>query len=113
MTQDNDPIGNGFVASLARPSGNITGLSNVNRELSGKRLDLLKEVVPRLSRLGVLGTSTFPGNALNLKETELAVGASAIKLQYLDALSPADVETAFREASKGRTEAVLALGGLC
>jgi len=113
MTQDNDPIGNGFVASLARPSGNITGLSNVNRELSGKRLDLLKEVVPRLSRLAVLGTSTFPGNALNLKETELAVGASAIKLQYLDVLSPADVETAFREASKGRTEAVLALGGLC
>jgi len=87
MTQDPDPIGNGFVASLARPGGNITGLSNLNRELSGKRVDLLKEVVPSLSRLAVLGTSTFPGNALNLKETELAAGALAMKLQYLDVLS--------------------------
>src|SRR5215470_2553675 len=95
MTQDPDPIGNGFVASLARPGGNITGLSNLNRELSGKRVDLLKEVVPSLSRLAVLGTSTFPGNALNLKETELAAGALAMKLQYLDVLSPTDVETAF------------------
>jgi len=111
MTQDPDPVGNGFVASLARPGGNITGLSNLNRELSGKRLDLLKEVVPRLSRLAVLGTSTFPGNALNLKETELASGTLAMKLQYLDVLSPTDVETAFRGASKGRAEAVLALGG--
>jgi len=111
MTQDPDPIGNGFVASLARPGGNITGLSNLNRELSGKRVDLLKEVVPSLSRLAVLGTSTFPGNALNLKETELAAGALAMKLQYLDVLSPTDVETAFRGASKERAEAVLALGG--
>jgi putative ABC transport system substrate-binding protein len=111
MTQDPDPIGNGFVASLARPGGNITGLSNLNRELGGKRLELLKEVVPRLSRVVVFGTSTFPGNALNLKETELAAGALAMKLQYLDVLSPTDVETAFRGASKGRAEAVLALGG--
>jgi putative tryptophan/tyrosine transport system substrate-binding protein len=111
MTQDPDPIGNGFVASLARPGGNITGLSNLNRELGGKRLELLKEVVPRLSRAVVFGTSTFPGNALNLKETELAAGALAMKLQYLDVLSPTDVESAFRGASKGRAEAVLALGG--
>jgi ABC-type uncharacterized transport system substrate-binding protein len=74
MTQDPDPIGNGFVASLARPGGNITGLSNLNRELSGKRLELLKEVVPKLSRVAVFGTSTFPGNAQNIKETELAAG---------------------------------------
>src|SRR5262249_51721914 len=63
MTQDPDPIGNGFVASLARPGENITGLSNLGPELSGKRLELLKEVVPRLSRVVVFGTSTFPGNA--------------------------------------------------
>src|SRR5881409_3344908 len=75
MSQDPDPVGNGFVASLARPGGNITGLSNVNRELSGKRLELLKEVVPRLTRVAVFGTSTFPGTAQNLKETELAAGA--------------------------------------
>ena len=76
MAQDPDPIGNGFVASLARPGGNITGLSNLNRELGGKRLELLKEVVPRLSRVAVFGTSTFPGTTQNLKEAELAAGHS-------------------------------------
>ena len=111
MTQDPDPIGNGFVASLARPSGNITGLSNLNRELSGKRLELLKEVVPKLSRVAVFGTSTFPGNAQNIKETELAPGALGVKLQYLDVLGPKDIDTAFRGASKRRAEAVLAMGG--
>jgi putative tryptophan/tyrosine transport system substrate-binding protein len=111
MTQDPDPIGNGFVASLARPGGNITGLSNVNRELSGKRLELLKEVVPKLSRVAVFGTSMFPGTAQNLKETELAAGALRVQLQYLDVLDPKDIETAFREASKGHAEGVLVLGG--
>jgi putative ABC transport system substrate-binding protein len=111
MTQDPDPIGNGFVASLARPGGNITGLSNLNRELSGKRLELLKEVVPRLSRVVVFGTSTFPGNAQNLKEAELAAGALGVKLQYLDVLGTKDIEPAFRGASKGRAEAVLVMGG--
>jgi putative ABC transport system substrate-binding protein len=76
MAQDPDPVGNGFVASLARPGGNITGLSNLGPELSGKRLELLKEVVPRLSRVAVFGTSTFPGNAQNVRETELAAGRS-------------------------------------
>src|SRR5262245_21278314 len=86
MAFDNDPVGSGVVASLARPGGNITGLSNVNRELSGKRLELLKEVVPKLSRVAVIGTSTFPGNAQNLRETELAAGTLGVKLQYLDIL---------------------------
>ena len=111
MAQDPDPVGNGFVASLARPGGNITGLSNLNRELGGKRLELLKEVVPRLSRVAVFGTSTFPGTTQNLKEAELAAGAFGVKLQYLDVLGPKDIETAFRGASKGRAEAVLLLGG--
>jgi ABC-type uncharacterized transport system substrate-binding protein len=110
MAQDPDPIGNGFVASLARPGGNITGLSNLNRELGGKRLELLKEVVPRLSRVALFGTSTFPGTTQNLKEAELAAGALGVKLQYLDVLGPKDIETAFRGASKGRAEAVLAMG---
>ena len=109
MAQDPDPIGNGFVASLARPGGNITGLSNLNRELSGKRLELLKEVIPRLSRVAVFGTSTFPGNAQNLRETELAAEALEVKLQYLDVLAPKDIETAFRAATKGRADAVLVL----
>ena len=68
MAQDSDPVGNGFVASLARPGGNITGLSTLRPELSGKQLELLKEIVPKLSRVAVFGTSTNPGNAQALKE---------------------------------------------
>ena len=86
MAQDTDPVGNGFVASLARPGGNITGLSTLAPEISGKQLELLKEIVPKLSRVAVLGTSTNPGNAQALKEMELAAGAFGVKLQYLDVL---------------------------
>jgi ABC-type uncharacterized transport system substrate-binding protein len=110
MTQDPDPVGSGFVASLARPGGNITGLSNLSPELSGKRLELLKEIVPKLSRVAVLGTSTRPGTAQELKEVELASEALGVKIQYLDVLGPKDIETAFRAASKGRADAVLVLG---
>jgi putative tryptophan/tyrosine transport system substrate-binding protein len=109
MAQVGDPVGNGFVASLARPGGNITGLSALAPELNGKRLELLREIVPRLSRVAVLGTSTQPGNAQELKETELAAGAFGVKLQYLDVLSSKDIAIAFRAATKGRAEAVLML----
>jgi len=109
MAFDNDPVGNGFVASLARPGGNITGLSTLYPEISGKQLELLKEIVPRLSRLAVFGNSTHPGNAQALKETELAAGALAVQPQYLDVRDPKDIETAFREASKGRANGVLML----
>src|SRR5207244_653797 len=102
MGFDNDPVGSGFVASLARPGGNITGLSTLSPEISGKRLELLKEIVPRLSRVAVLGNSTEPGNAQALRETEAAAGAFGVQLQYLDVLDPKDIETAFREASKRR-----------
>jgi putative tryptophan/tyrosine transport system substrate-binding protein len=110
MTQDPDPVGNGFVASLARPGGNITGLSTLAPEISGKQVELLKEIVPRLSRVAVFGTSTIPGYAQRLRETELAAGAFGVQLQYLDILGPKDIESAFRAASKGRADAVLALG---
>jgi ABC-type uncharacterized transport system substrate-binding protein len=63
MAQDSDPVGSGFVASLARLGGNITGLSSFSAELNGKRLELLKEIVRGLSRFAVLGTSTNPGDA--------------------------------------------------
>jgi putative ABC transport system substrate-binding protein len=109
MGFDNDPVGNGFVASLARPGGNITGLATLAPEISGKQLELLNEIVPRLSRVAVLGNSTVPGNAQSLRETELAAGAFGVKLQYLDVRGPKDIETAFREASKGRADAVLVL----
>jgi putative tryptophan/tyrosine transport system substrate-binding protein len=109
MTQDSDPVRNGFVASLARPGGNITGLSRLAPELSGKQVDLLKEIVPRLSRLAVFGSSSSPANAESLKEIELATGVLGLKLQHLDVQGPKDIETAFREASKGHADAVLML----
>jgi putative ABC transport system substrate-binding protein len=111
MAQDPDPVGNGFVASLARPGGNITGLATFAPELSGKQLELLKKTVPKLSRVAVFGTSINPGNAQNLREVELAAKAFGVKLQYLDVLSPKDFETAFRAASKGLADAVLMLPG--
>jgi len=107
MMRVGDPVGDGIVANLARPGGNITGLSSVAPELSGKRLELLKEIVPKLSRVAVLGSSTNPNTAGSLREVELAAGALKVKLQYLDVLSPKDIETAFRAASKERADAVL------
>jgi len=109
MTFDDDPVGSGFVASLARPGGNITGLSTLAPEISGKQLELLKEIIPRLFRVAVFGTSTRQGTAQALKEMELAAGAFAVKLQYLDIEDPKDTATAFRAASKGRADALLLL----
>src|SRR4029079_62270 len=84
MAQDTDPVANGFVASLSRPGGNITGLSNLSPEISGKQLELLKEIIPKLSRVAVLGTSSnSPGNAQQLREIELAAGTFNLNLQYL------------------------------
>jgi putative tryptophan/tyrosine transport system substrate-binding protein len=107
MTQDDDPVATGFVTSLARPRGNITGLSTLAPERSGKRLELLKEIVPRLSRVAVFGTSTEPSNARGLKEIELAARALGVKIQVHDVLSLKDLETAFRAAAKERAGAIL------
>ena len=109
MTQSIDPIGYGFVATLARPGGNITGISVLSPELSGKRLELLKEVVPRLSRVAVFGNSTIRDHAQELKEVERVAGVFGVKLQYVDIPSLQDIETAFRAAGKGRTDALLVL----
>jgi putative ABC transport system substrate-binding protein len=109
MGFDGDPVGNGFVASLARPGGNITGLATLAPEISGKQLELLKEIVPRLSRVAVLGTSTQSGSAQSLRETERAAQAFGVQLQYLDVPDPKDIGTAFQAATKGRAEAVLVL----
>ena len=87
MAYDSDPVGNGFVVSLARPGGNITGLSSLAPEISGKQLELLKEIVPRLSRVAVLGTSNFFRSYEQMsKEMEPAAGALGVQLQYLDVL---------------------------
>ena len=111
MGQDPDPVGNRFVASLARPGGNITGLSSLRADLSGKRLELLKELLPKLSRVAVLGSSTNPPNAQALRETEGAAQAFAVQVQYLDIVSSKDIEKAFPTAINGRAEAILLLGG--
>src|SRR5215467_6509526 len=107
MAQDADPVGTGFVTSLARPGGNITGLSRLAPELNGKRLELLKEIIPRLSRVAVFEISTDPGYAQTLKEMELASAALGLKLQHIDILGAKDIEPAFRAADKGRADAVL------
>jgi putative ABC transport system substrate-binding protein len=109
MVFDTDPVGNGFVMSLARPGANITGLSALSPELGGKQLELLKEIVPKLSRMAVFGNSKEPANPKTLKEIELAAGAFGLHLQPLDVLSPKDIETAFRAASKERADALVVL----
>ena len=110
MAQDTDPVGSGFVTSLARPGGNITGLSALAPEMSGKQLELLKQIVPKLSRVAVIGNSTNPGDAQALRETVLAAGSFEIYLRYLDVLDSKEIETVFRAAVKGRADAVLLLG---
>ena len=110
MARDIDPVGNRFVASLARPGGNITGLSSLAAEISGKHVELLKEIVPRLSRLAVLGTSTSPGHAQSLKEIEIAAAAFKVTPQYLNVLTAKDIEPAFHAAGKERADAILVLG---
>jgi putative ABC transport system substrate-binding protein len=102
MTNDPDPVGDGFVASLARPGGNITGLCTFAPELTGKRLEILREVVAKLSRVAVLGSSTATGYAQTIKEIEAAAKAFKMQLQFIDVLHAEDLETAFRAASKGR-----------
>ena len=107
MAYDDDPVGNGFVASLARPGGNITGLATLAPEISGKQLELLREIVPKLSRVAVLGDVTRPGTPQALREINLAADAFRVQLQYLEVPGAKDIETAFRTASKERADAVL------
>ena len=111
MAAAGDPIASGFVTSLARPGANITGLSILAPELSGKQLEILKEIVPTLSRVAVFQSSTTPGTEQTLIEMELAARAFGLKLQYLDILDLNGIETAFREARKTRAGAIVALGG--
>jgi ABC-type uncharacterized transport system substrate-binding protein len=109
MAQDSDPVESGFVTSLARPGGNVTGLSMLHPELSVKRLELLKEMQPKLSRVAVFGTSSWAGNARGLRETQKAAETLRLKLQYVDVSRPTDFEIAFQTASKGQAEAIVML----
>ena len=105
-----DPVATGIVDSLARPGGDITGLTRLTRELSGKRLELLTEVVPGMSRVGILADAKLPGSAIAFKEYEAAVRALKIQLQYLEARGPnPDLEATF-QAAKGRASALITIG---
>jgi ABC-type uncharacterized transport system substrate-binding protein len=109
MVTQVDPVAAGLVDSLARPGGNITGLATLQRDLSGKRLELLAEVVPRLSRVGML-RNPDDETAIGFKDYEAAARALKIRLQSLNARgSDPDLEGAFREAVKGRADAVITI----
>src|SRR5262249_54977676 len=99
----------GLSPALRVPGGNITGLSTLRPEISGKRLELLKEIVPGLSRIAVLGASDNPGNAQALREVELAAGALKVQLQYLEIRSHTDIEPPFPPPLKPRSHPSLDL----
>ena len=106
-----DPVGTGLVASLARPGGNITGFSIMSPELSGKRLELLKEAAPKISRVGVMWDALVPDNILDFKATQLAAGALGLKLQSLEVQRAEDLKGAFVVAVKQRLHALVVIGG--
>jgi ABC-type uncharacterized transport system substrate-binding protein len=107
-----DPVAAGIVDSLARPGGNITGLTRLTRELSGKRLELLKEVIPGMSRVGVLRDADDPSAAIGFKEYEAAARALKVQLQSLEIRGPnPDLKGAFQAAAKGRASALITIRG--
>lgn len=109
MTGTSDPVGTGFVASLARPGGNITGLSLLSPELSGKRLALLKEINKDLSRLAILLNPDGPAVVFSLRETEKAARASGMEISLVEARSGKDLDGAFALIAKIRPEALVIL----
>ena len=110
METNQDPVARGIVDSLARPGGNITGVIRLGRELSGKRLELLTEVVPGISRVGVLWDANAPGPIVGFKEYEAAARALKIQLQSLEVRGPKlDLEGAFQAVAKSRTTALITI----
>jgi putative tryptophan/tyrosine transport system substrate-binding protein len=111
MAAVSDPVSLGLVSSLARPGGNITGLSTLSPEVSGKRLEILKQTVKGLSRLGVLRDSANPDSAPSLRETELASRTMGVKHHFVELREPQEIETAFGQLRKQRVDAILVLPG--
>jgi putative tryptophan/tyrosine transport system substrate-binding protein len=111
MAFSGDPVGAGFVASLARPGGNITGLSRINVELTAKRLELLNETIPSATRIAVLYNPEGRVPVLALKEAQAAAQKLGLQIQALEMQAPQDIESAFRSAAKGRAGAVMILQG--
>jgi putative tryptophan/tyrosine transport system substrate-binding protein len=100
MSGGTDPVATGLVQSLARPGGNITGVTIMNEELAGKRLELLKETSPKVSRLGVLWNSTNPGTAVVFKQTQAAAQELSLSLQSLEVKTVNDLQGAFDAATR-------------
>ena len=109
MAQDNDPVGNGFITSFSQPGGNITGLCNFGNDIHAKRLEILKGLVPRLSRVALLGTLLQPGVGQQIRDVEIAARALNLRLQYQDVVVPADIEKAFQAARKWQANAILVI----
>ena len=104
-----DPVRHGLVASLARPGGNVTGLVDIAHDLAGKRMQLLKETVPKASRFAILWPPEAPAAGTQFKESEAAARLLGLSLQSLEVRSPSDIEAAFRSAATGRAEALIVI----
>jgi putative tryptophan/tyrosine transport system substrate-binding protein len=111
MVNSIDPVGTGFVASLARPGGNVTGLSNISAELSGKRLELLREVVPGLSRVAFLWNPDVRGNVLDYKEMEGAARSQRLQLQSVEVVRAEDLDRAFSAVTNQHAQALILAAG--
>jgi putative ABC transport system substrate-binding protein len=107
MVGAGDPVGSGLIASLARPGGNVTGMSLMAPDLGGKRLELLKELLPRLARVAVLWNSANPYPAIAFKETQAAGRTLGIEVQSAELRSPDDIDRAFEAMRKRRPDAVI------
>ena len=110
MATSGDPMGAGLVASLARPGGNVTGLSAVAPDLTGKRLQLLKEAVPKISRVAILYNPTILGAVLAVKDARAAAPTLRLTVQPLEVRTPDELGSAFDVMTRKRAEAVLAIG---
>ena len=110
MANSIDPVGSGFVASLARPGGNVTGLSNISSELSGKRLELLREAVPGLSRVALLWNPDARGAVLDYKETEGAARSLRLAVQSVEVSRAEDLDRAFSAITNQRAQALILSG---
>jgi putative ABC transport system substrate-binding protein len=104
---DDDPVRHGLVASLARPGGNVTGFTNIGSDLAGKRLELLKETVPKASRVAILWDPKGQGGTGHVRETEIVAPALGVQLQPVEVRGPEVLENAFQTAVKGRAEALI------
>src|SRR5262249_3666420 len=111
MILSTDPVGTGLVASFAHPGGNVTGLSNISPDLSGKRLELFKEVVPGLSRVVLLWNPDARGNILDYKETETAASSLHLKLQPIEVSSAAELDRALSTVASEHAQAMMVLPG--